>query len=45
VAEEIYAKRNRVMEQARDRNPLIWGKRNAKLWGAPETVLLNPEKD
>lgn len=45
AAQEIYAKRNQVMEQARVRNPLIWGKRTVKLWGASETVVLNPEKE
>lgn len=43
-AEKIYAKRNKLMQQIREENPEIWGKRNAKRWGGPDTVFLNPEK-
>ncbi|MFO7736440.1 MAG: IS3 family transposase [bacterium] len=44
-AEKIYAKRNKLMQQIREENPEIWGKRNAKRWGGPDAVFLNPEKD
>ncbi|MFO7736290.1 MAG: hypothetical protein R6W70_08785 [bacterium] len=33
------------MQQIREENPEIWGKRDTKCWGGSETVFLNPEKD
>jgi len=42
-ADEICAKRNKIMEQIRAGNPEIWGKRAVKHWGVPEAVVLNPE--
>lgn len=40
---EIFEKRNKVMEKAKAENPERWGSRHTKVWGAPKTVLLNPE--
>jgi len=43
-ADKIYAKRNKLMQQIRERNPERWGKRAARHWGGSDTVFLNPEK-
>lgn len=42
-AKTIFTKRNAVMTEAKNLNPERWGKRNMKIWGAPEKVVLNPE--
>jgi putative transposase len=42
-AKMIFTKRNAVMAEAKKLYPERWGKRNMKIWGAPEKVVLNPE--
>lgn len=42
-AKMIFRNRNEVMAKAKKQYPERWGKRNMKIWGAPESVILNPE--
>jgi len=43
-AADIFKKRNEVMQKAKLKNPECWGSRDTICWGAPEEVVLNPEK-
>ncbi|WP_167320575.1 integrase core domain-containing protein [Trichlorobacter lovleyi] len=43
-AKQIFERRNIVMEQARKSSPERWGRRNMKVWGSPQMVVLNPQK-
>ena len=42
-AKDIFANRNKVMQEAKAKNPENWGSRDTLFWGAPEEVILNPE--
>jgi hypothetical protein len=42
-AKDIFKKRNKVMQEAKRKNPECWGSRDTIFWGAPEEVILNPE--
>jgi transposase InsO family protein len=42
-AKDIFERRNKVMEEAKRKNPENWGSRDTFLWGTPEEVILNPE--
>ena len=44
-AADIFKKRNKVMQIAKRKNPECWGSRDTIYWGAPQEVILNPEKN
>ena len=43
-AEAIFQQRNATMMKAKEAFPERWGTRQVKVWKAPQTVVLNPDK-